>query len=376
MRARPQPHPGPGAGVTKAMRLGVAYNVFDGEELLEDSVLSVRALACHVVVVYQLTSNWGERARPGLEVLLRSLHARGLVDELRCVEPTPIPPGPDRAAMVSSNAPTTDVGTDRTYASLNDAFFMELRKREVGRQMCKAAGCTHFMSMDTDEFYQRGELESLMALMERALAGTGRPPLASVAPMRLLFKDPRWELLPQEDSFMVPVVCVCDDAHPLRLMSDWKMVVDPTRRVDCHRNDVLVVPRSTCEMWHMSFVRHDVACKLRNTSNRENYGAVANDASDPNSAFARDFAAWEPHMPPIHPHPVWRKFYTTARVLPNHFGVDLEACCAYCLRPRAPLRCAQCKTARYCTPACQGMHWDSGENDAHRNNCKGDGGPV
>ncbi len=35
------------------MKLGVAYNVFDGHELLEKSILSVRNCAAFVVVVWQ-----------------------------------------------------------------------------------------------------------------------------------------------------------------------------------------------------------------------------------------------------------------------------------------------------------------------------------
>jgi hypothetical protein len=35
------------------MKLGAAYNVFDGEELLENSIVSIRSEVDYVVVVYQ-----------------------------------------------------------------------------------------------------------------------------------------------------------------------------------------------------------------------------------------------------------------------------------------------------------------------------------
>ena len=41
------------------MKLGVAYNVFDAEELLEYSINSIREFADYVVVVAQETSNYG-----------------------------------------------------------------------------------------------------------------------------------------------------------------------------------------------------------------------------------------------------------------------------------------------------------------------------
>ena len=36
------------------MKLGVAYNVFDGEELLETSIQSVRPCADYICIVYQV----------------------------------------------------------------------------------------------------------------------------------------------------------------------------------------------------------------------------------------------------------------------------------------------------------------------------------
>ncbi|MFM6972171.1 MAG: hypothetical protein ACKOXJ_00940 [Alphaproteobacteria bacterium] len=49
------------------MKLGITYNLFDGEELLESSVKSVRESAEHINVVYQTTSNWGEKASENIE---------------------------------------------------------------------------------------------------------------------------------------------------------------------------------------------------------------------------------------------------------------------------------------------------------------------
>ena len=41
------------------MKLGVSYNVFDGEELLESSIKSIRDNVDHISVVYQTISNFG-----------------------------------------------------------------------------------------------------------------------------------------------------------------------------------------------------------------------------------------------------------------------------------------------------------------------------
>lgn len=41
-------------GDTAQITLSVSYNLFDGEELLEDSIMCIRNLVDHVSVVYQV----------------------------------------------------------------------------------------------------------------------------------------------------------------------------------------------------------------------------------------------------------------------------------------------------------------------------------
>ena len=57
------------------MRLGVSYNVFDGEELLEESISKIRDNVDFICVVYQNTSNFGE-FRDDLEPFLYDLNTR------------------------------------------------------------------------------------------------------------------------------------------------------------------------------------------------------------------------------------------------------------------------------------------------------------
>ena len=93
------------------MQLGCAYNVFDGEELLEASIRSIRAAAQHVVVVYQTVSNFGNACHPGLVPLLEQLKASGLVDELVAYDSSPPMPLPERTALLSASIdPERDLG--------------------------------------------------------------------------------------------------------------------------------------------------------------------------------------------------------------------------------------------------------------------------
>ena len=80
------------------MKLGVGYNIWDCEELLERSIESIRferkriqlkssiiylfqyrAHTDYVVVVYQTVSNFGASCSPYLEELLNELKDKGLI---------------------------------------------------------------------------------------------------------------------------------------------------------------------------------------------------------------------------------------------------------------------------------------------------------
>ena len=55
------------------MKLGVSYNVFDGEELLESSIKSIRSEVDYISVVYQTVSNFGNQCSEELIPLLNRL---------------------------------------------------------------------------------------------------------------------------------------------------------------------------------------------------------------------------------------------------------------------------------------------------------------
>jgi CRP-like cAMP-binding protein len=63
------------------MKLGISYNLFDGEELLEGSIKQIRQHVDYVSVVYQTISNFGNTCSPELIRLLEKLKSEGLIDE-------------------------------------------------------------------------------------------------------------------------------------------------------------------------------------------------------------------------------------------------------------------------------------------------------
>jgi hypothetical protein len=83
----------------------------------------------HISVVYQTISNAGNPASPGLELLVRGLKSRGLVEELYHFVPHLL------------------VGRGQN----------QLLKRNPGLFLSRAGRCTHHMAMDGDEFFIPGE---------------------------------------------------------------------------------------------------------------------------------------------------------------------------------------------------------------------------
>ncbi|KAJ9439620.1 hypothetical protein DIPPA_23238 [Diplonema papillatum] len=179
------------------MRLGIGYNVFDGEELLEASVRSVRGSAAWVVVVYQTVSNFGAACSAALVPTLRALRRAGLVDELveYTADDAAFAAKEQRDQVVSPYAAAT------RGASIQPQFLHETAKRNAGLSACLARGCDYYLSMDADEFYTQDQLSSALAFME------AHPQYeASVCPIRYYFKSPCLELLPVDEEIYVPFV--------------------------------------------------------------------------------------------------------------------------------------------------------------------------
>lgn len=108
------------------MKLGAAYNFWDGEELLEPSIAQIYDQVDYIVLVAQEISNWGA---------LLSDSARQVLDRL-------------------SGDPKINLFYFKPNM-LQSAKDNEWMKRMIGRAECGFRnGCTHYLLIDTDEFYQ------------------------------------------------------------------------------------------------------------------------------------------------------------------------------------------------------------------------------
>eukprot|EP01120_Amphizonella_sp_Union-15-10_P002576 TRINITY_DN12891_c0_g1_i1.p1 TRINITY_DN12891_c0_g1~~TRINITY_DN12891_c0_g1_i1.p1 ORF type:complete len:337 (-),score=56.28 TRINITY_DN12891_c0_g1_i1:4-1014(-) len=328
------------------MKLGACYNLFDCEELLETSILSIRPSVDYIVVVYQLISNFGNPCNPHLEEFLLDLVQKGLVEELVLYTPKIFEPE-EKMAFTSKEVRPEELGGP--VETIGNQFLNEISKREIGRLKCAERGCTHFMTIDADEYYLTNELNYAK---EKILKFDYD---ATACRMRIFFKEPIYEYFPYDNVNSVPLIYKISSDMDFKLAHPYPAVLDPTRRIQNFKR-FYHFERSEIEMYHMTFVRKDITQKLKNVSNRVNYGDITEALLKWNS--------WTPEKGVLHPHPYIGKLFTEIRTVSNLFGIDLAKQCAVCCKTGNLSRCARCKNIRYCSKNCQIEDWNR-----HREAC-------
>jgi hypothetical protein len=116
------------------MKLGVTYIVFDGIELLEHSIKQIREHVDYVNVIYQERSWFGSPIHAEELRTLNRLKGSNLIDDLtKFTAFSPIQVKSPQAIMRAKG--------------------YEKAKRQLGLDMSRKKGCTHYLCMDVDEFY-------------------------------------------------------------------------------------------------------------------------------------------------------------------------------------------------------------------------------
>lgn len=210
------------------MKLGVSYNLFDGEELLEKSILSIRSSVDHINVVYQKFSNYNFSASPDIESLLYKLKNEGKIDSI------------------------TEYVTDFNLSPHQN----EINKRNIGLKNSKDNHCTHHMSLDTDEFYIKEDLQKVKSFLQK------NPEYdSSACQMKTYYKSGEYCISPPEDYYVSLIYKITSNNFTF---TDFPVLVDPTRRIKT--DNCAIFDRSVIEMHHMSYIRNDIKKKLQNSS--------------------------------------------------------------------------------------------------------------
>lgn len=223
------------------MKVGAAYIVFDGTELLERSIDQIRQHVDFICVVYQ-RSSWFGKPVSGFDLgTVKSLRATEKIDRL--VEFT---------AFRSLQ--------DKSGISMRRAKSFERDKRQLGLRECITNGCTHFLCMDVDEFYDPTQfLAAKNKIIEHDYAQTA-------------CKFINYVNIPTVhrgyDSKRVPFICKVNSES--QLGQEFFVKCDPTRGIKPQVKPFVEFDASELTMHHMETVRMDLQAKYESTT-RSNF---------------------------------------------------------------------------------------------------------
>ena len=211
------------------MKLSVSYNFFNGEEHLEKSISSIRNVVEHISIVFQKTSNSGEEMSTSAFETIARIRDQKLVESFHEYEP--------------------DLSTSRGNNEIN--------KRKIGLAIAKKERCTHFFTMDADEFYREKEI-----LAAKDFIIKNNITSSSVNTFFHL-KRPIWRAKDITNCAFISKVNwftkIANIPYPVEMIdSTRKIRVFPLRHH--HFNENVVA------MYHMNFIRRDIDNKLRNST--------------------------------------------------------------------------------------------------------------
>lgn len=216
--------------IQSKQKLGVSYNVFDGLELLEASVKSIRNNVDYINVVYQNVSNFGEKDEDSFP-LLQSLKNKGLIDNIIYYET-------NFALTPQQN---------------------ETAKRNIGLKDCIKNSCTYFLNMDTDEFYTNEQFKKAKEFIYYNNIS------ASACAMYYYIKSPNYKFMEPRRTMYVPFICKINKYSKIVTGAKTFCLVDPTRMIVQKGRNWLFAPQALT-MHHMAYVRKDLDKKFRNST--------------------------------------------------------------------------------------------------------------
>jgi len=219
------------------MRLGVSYTVFDGIELLEKSIDQIREHVYLIQVCYQKVSWFGSKILDEDLETLHRLKSEGKIDDL--YEFT-------NFEVIRPDSPR----------QIQSSKYFEMRKRQVGLAWAKAKACTHFMSMDVDEFYDSSEFKRAKDLVLLHNIDSTSVSFINYVKLPTIHRG--------YDPTRVPFICRI--GRHSTMQSRFFVKVDPTRGISPYGNTEYDFPRDHITMHHMESVRSDLSRKYDSTT--------------------------------------------------------------------------------------------------------------
>lgn len=215
-------------------KLAAIWNIFDGEELLTYSVNQIKSEVDVRIAVIQTTSNRGELYEPKFKY--------SLFDYVLQFEPNP------RKSPMEN----------------------ETDKRNMGIDFAKTLEASHYILLDCDELYITREFARLKKILESAEYSACR--------MYTYYGIPTKRIEPIE-SYYVPFINKLTPLTKVGNNRNYSALCDPTRKDMRLRNAKDLVLFNNPVMHHFSWVRKDLARKLRNSTS-EVYRTMASETAD------------------------------------------------------------------------------------------------
>lgn len=227
-----------------SMVLSVSINLFDGEELLPAMLASLRPEVDYITIIYQRVSYGGRGCSSTLIDTIGYLTSAGLIDDVYEYE------------------------VDSSGYEVNPQIY-EAEKRNIGLEMARTYGATHFISLDTDEFIET----SVLALAKERTIEHGFD--ATACKLVDYWISPKYQIpgfgMAWSDFLYIPLIYqIKPDSHFTSKNTDWDFfcVADTTRKLPykkphCFEDDIFV--------HHMLTVRASKERLLSKYLNRSSY---------------------------------------------------------------------------------------------------------
>ena len=212
------------------MKLALSYNVFDGIELLEYSIKEVREVVDYVNVIYQTTSNYGEKTE--FDERISKMEKNGLIDNVILYEP------------LLNLRPKQN----------------ETIKRNLGLQDIKDKKFDYFINLDTDEFFKKEDIIKGLKFMKE------NPSVEETFVKNIrYYKYPTIQLSNTWEDYAPFIYKV----NKNNLGEKYTHNVDPSRSYGSMNKHFF--KSNEIIMHHMWMVRDDIEKKFRNKSSKNNF---------------------------------------------------------------------------------------------------------
>lgn len=214
-------------------KLAAIYNVFDCEELLQESIDRIRREVDLVIVVYQKISNFGINHKIDIEKYLKNLNG---IDILSLYEPNfNLPPWKN-----------------------------EISKRVSGCRIALLNECTHFLHIDCDEMYNSDSFTKAKNLIYEKNCDS------SACSIIDYYKFSNLQVIESSKSFVPFIHKLTKDVTTFGLELKYPVSVDNTRKTN-PTNSFFMFNQNELVMNHYSWIRNDIRIKLLNSTARHSY---------------------------------------------------------------------------------------------------------